>query len=403
MTQSPTAQRRTRCDVVIVGAGPAGLSLALSLRGIGLDVRLVERQSRDGLANPVYDGREIALSLRSVEILKKLGAWRHIAPENVAPLRAAKVINGQWDSALHFDARAVGEDKLGFFVANSDIRRALYAEQAAEGEAMLIAGAAVVGLHAGQGGSSVTLTDGRRIEAQLIVAADTRFSTVRGMAGITASKHDFGQTMIVTKVRFEHPHDHVAWECFLPGGSLAILPLNDRKASLVQTFAPEDAASHISLDIESYLGAACERLAHRFGRLTSLSQRFSYPLVGVYAHAFARPGFALIGDAAVGMHPITAHGFNLGVQGQSILAEQIRRAVALGRGPADPNALAAYEREHRQLSGHLYRSTLAIAELSARDSLPARLARRALLDAGRLLPPARKRVIRSLTQPLPAH
>lgn len=400
MTQSADASGRTHCDIVIVGAGPAGLSLALSLRGSGLDVRLVERQSEDRLADPAYDGREIALSLRSVEILKKLGAWRYIAPENVAPLRAAKVINGEWDSALHFDAKAVGEDKLGFFVANSDIRRALYAEQAAEGEAALITGAEVVGLRARQGGGSVTLADGRRMEAKLIVAADTRFSQARGMAGITASKHDFGQTMIVTKVRFQHPHDHVAWECFLPGGSLAILPLNNRAASLVQTFAPQDAAHHMSLDIESYLKAASDRLEHRFGQITSLSKRFSYPLVGVYANSFARPGFALAGDAAVGMHPITAHGFNLGVQGQSILADQIRRAVERGRGPADPNALAAYEREHRQLSGKLYRSTLAIAELSARDSLPAKLARRALLDAGRLLPPARARIVKSLTQPL---
>ena len=262
-------------------------------------------------------------------------------------------------------------------------------------------GMQMLALSNGLNGGRVTVSGGLEIEAGLIVAADTRFSAARNMAGITASRHDFSQTMIVTKVRFQLPHDHVAWECFLPGGALAILPLNDRMASLVQTFPPAEAKRQMDLDIESYLDAASLRLKDRFGRITSLSQRFTYPLVGVYANAFARPGFALVGDAAVGMHPITAHGFNLGVQGQSILAGHIRRSLRHGRGPADPNSLAAYEREHRRLSGNLYRSTLAIAELSARESLPARLARRALFDAGRLLPPARHMIIKSLTQPLP--
>ncbi len=401
MTEAHSPFGRARCDVLIIGAGPAGLSLALSLRGSGLDVRLVERQSEKCLADPAYDGREIALSLRSIEILKQLGAWHHMAPEKIAPLRSAKVMAGKWNSALHFNPTAVGEDKLGFFAANSEIRRALYAAHAASGEARLMTDTQMLSLRNGLRGGKVTLSGGLEIKADLIVAADTRFSAARQMAGITAAKHDFGQTMIVTKVRFEHPHNNIAWECFLPGGSLAILPLNDRTASLVQTFPPDEARRQMDLDIESYLEAARIRLRDRFGGMTSLSRRYSYPLVGVFADRFVRPGFAVIGDAAVGMHPITAHGFNLGVQGQSILAGHIRHALERGRGPADPNSLAAYERDHRRLSLNLYRSTLAIAELSARENLPVRLTRRALLDAGRLLPPVRQTIIRNLTQPLP--
>lgn len=403
MTEASAPSARDRCDVLIIGAGPAGLSLALSLRGTGLNVCLVERQGVDGLAAPVYDGREIALSLRSVDILKRIGAWSHIEADHIAPLRSAKVIDGGWGAALHLNAAAVGEDKLGYFVANSVIRRALYAEQTTKGEATLMTEAEVVGLRSGRRGGAVTLADGRVIEAGLIVAADTRFSAARRMAGIAASMHDFGKTMLVTKVRLQRPHHHVAWECFLPGGAVAILPLNDRQASVVQTFPPEEAKRQMGLDIADYLDAANRRLKHRFGKLASLSERFAYPLVGVYANEFARPGFALVGDAAVGMHPVTAHGFNLGVQGQSILASHIRRALECGRSPADPRVLAAYEREHRRLSAGMYWSTLAIAEFYASESLPARLARRALLDAGRLLPPARRMIMKSLTQPLPAH
>lgn len=402
MTHSFASDTKEHCDILIIGAGPVGLSLALSLRGTGLDVRMIERQSETALADPSYDGREIALSLRSVEILQRSGAWSRIASARVSPLRAAKVMDGTSNARLHFNPDAVGEDKLGFFVANSDIRRALFAEQNEAGEADVITGAEVVGLRNALRGGSVTLADGRWIEAGLIVAADTRFSSARRMAGITAAKHDFEQTMIVTKVRFEQPHEHVAWECFLPGGALALLPLNNREASLVQTFTPAEAERQMALPIEGYLAAANQRLKEPFGRIASLTKRFAHPLVGVYARDFVRPGFALVGDAAVGMHPITAHGFNLGVQGQAILAGQIRHALERGRGPADPAALKAYEREHRRLSEALYWSTLAIAELSGRDALPARLARRALLDGGRLLAPARRMVVKNLTQPLPS-
>lgn len=403
MTAARTPSASDRCDVLIIGAGPAGLSLALSLRGTGLKVCLAERQGADGLADPAYDGREIALSLRSVDILKTIGAWSHIAADEIAPLRSAKVVDGGWEGALHLNAAAVGEDKLGYFVANNVIRRALHAAHAARGEATLMTGAEVVGLRTGRCGGAVTLADGREIGAELIVAADTRFSAARRMAGIAASMHDFGKTMIVAKARLQRPHGRIAWECFLPGGAVAILPLNGQEASVVQTFPPEEAQRQMDLDIEDYLDVASRRLKHRFGRLTARSERFAYPLVGVYANEFARPGFALVGDAAVGMHPVTAHGFNLGVQGQSVLAGYIRRALDCRRSPADPRVLAAYEREHRRLSAAMYWSTLAIAELYASESLPARLARRALLDAGRLLPPARRMIMKSLTQPLPAH
>ncbi|MEO1250345.1 MAG: FAD-dependent monooxygenase, partial [Pseudomonadota bacterium] len=279
MAKSKATRSRNRCDVLIIGAGPAGLSFALSLRETGLDVRLVERQSKKTLAKPAYDGREIALSLRSVDILKSIGAWSHIKPSEVSPLRSAKVINGRWNAPLHFDPDAVGEDKLGCFVANNVIRRAVFAAYSAGDDSGLMAGAEMVDLTTGPEGGKVTLADGREIEADLIVAADTRFSTARTMAGITASTHDFGKTMIVTKVQLEQPHDKTAWECFLPGGTIAILPLNDNQASIAQTLSHAEAKRQMALKGQDYLDAATQRLDRRFGDMTALSDRFSYPLI----------------------------------------------------------------------------------------------------------------------------
>ena len=402
MTQARRSPANDRCNVLIIGAGPAGLSLSLSLREAGLDVRMVERQDADTLADPPYDGREIALSLRSVAILEKMGVWQHIAAKDVANLRSAKVTDVHRDAELYFNPNAVGEDKLGCMVANSEIRRALYAEHLSRGEAELISNTKMVDLRTGSRGGSVSLADGRTIEADLIVAADSRFSAARSMAGIGACKHDFKKTMIVSKVRLQYPHRQVAWESFLPGGPLAILPLNDDQASVVQTLSPKEAERQMSLDIEQYLDEANQRIQHRYGDMAACSKRFAYPLVGVYANAFVRSGFALIGDAAVGMHPITAHGFNLGVQGQSILTDNILRALKRGRSAADPEALATYQGKHRRLSAGMYWSTLFIAELYARESLPARVVRSAFFDAGRLLSPTRRMIMKSLTQPLAA-
>lgn len=385
-------------DIVIIGAGPAGLSLALSLRGAGLSVTLLDKQSSEAIENPRFDGREIALSLRSIQLLEAMGAWARIPDKDRSTLRSAKVINGRSDACLHFDAGAVGADKLGVLVSNHAIRKSLFDEHVAHGEAELITDAEVTDIRTGAGGSSVTLANGQRLHAKLLVAADTRFSQARRSAGISASMHDFGKTMIVSRMKLERPHDHVAWECFLDGGAIAVLPLNDNHASIVATFTPEEASRHMAMDANAYADEAAMRLGHRFGALSPASDRICYPLVGVYANRFTGPGFALVGDAAVGMHPVTAHGFNLGVQGQDLLATEIHRAVRAGRSPACSAALAAYHRKHRRLSHPLYWSTIALAELYARETPLAKLTRRALFDAGRMLPPARHVILNRLTQ-----
>ncbi|MEM1081347.1 MAG: 5-demethoxyubiquinol-8 5-hydroxylase UbiM, partial [Pseudomonadota bacterium] len=395
--------KREHCDVLIIGAGPAGLAFSLSLRQAGLDVRLIERLPASVLADPGYDGRETALSMRSMGILKTIGAWDYIDAEHISPLESALVTDGYRDDAnLIFDPAAVGEDQLGCFVANNRIRKALFAAHADHGEAEIIDDAEMATLQASADGGWVRLKDGRTLAADLIVAADSRFSAARRMAGVHVFQHDFHKTMIVSKVHLEQSHQRTAWETFLPGGPVAILPLNQNEASLVLTLAPEEAERLMDLTIDSYLEEANQRIAHRYGNITPRSDRFKWPLIGIYPRSFVLPGFALIGDAALGMHPITAHGYNLGVQGQSILAGHIVNAVRQGRNAADADALAAYQREFRKHSAGMYFSTLAIAELYSHEHLPARMLRGALFDAGRILSPARRLIVKTLTQPMSA-
>jgi ubiquinone biosynthesis UbiH/UbiF/VisC/COQ6 family hydroxylase len=387
-----------RQDVIIIGAGPAGLSMALGLRGSGLKVTVIEKQAEKSISDPDFDGREIALSHRSIEILNNFGAWPRIKESDKSELRSAKVINGKSDACLHFDAAAVGTDKLGFLVSNHAIRKSLHQELAASSDATLLCEAEVTEIETGPRGASITLASGKTLQCDLLIAADTRFSFARRAVGISASMHDFGRTMIVSRMALERSHDHIAWECFVPGGAIAMLPLNDKEASLVMTYTPDEAARHMAMDNGAYARQAARRLNHRFGKLTPVSERFSYPLVAVYANRFVGQSFALVGDAAVGMHPVTAHGFNLGVQGTRSLSDAILSARRAGQSANTERFLNRYERQHRARSAPIYVGTNALADLYSRDDTASRLLRRALFDAGRTLAPARRAIMGRLTQ-----
>lgn len=367
-------------DVVIVGAGPAGLSLAGMLAPLGLDVALVERQAAAALAEPGFDGREIALTHASVALLQGLGAWDGMAADS-APLRAARVLNGDSRFALSFH----GNEALGCLVPNQAIRRALFA--ALPAGVTLLDQAKVTAVAPGE----VTLEDGRRLAAKLVVAADTRFSETRRRMGIAAAMRDFGKVMLVCRVNHEAEHDQVALEWFDHGQTLALLPLRGRMSSAVITVPAPEAEWLLAMEERAFGEEVTRRYRGRLGAMTLAGSRHGYPLVAVYANRFVGPGLALAGDAAVGMHPVTAHGFNFGLAGARRLARALRQ------GGITPASLARYEREHRRGTHPMWLATNAIAMLFSDERRPARAARHAALRLGHALPFFRQAVARRLT------
>lgn len=384
------------CDVIVVGGGPAGLAFALGLARAKLDVVVVERQPLAALADPADDGREIALTHRSVDMLRTLGAWARIAPAEVAPLRAARVCNGSSPFALALDPAGSPQDRLGQFVSNQHIRRALFAATTGQARLTLLPDAGVVGVATDAEAAAVKLADGRSIRARLLVAADSRFSDVRARLGIAARTHRLGKSMMVARVTHDRDHRSVATEWFGHGRTVALLPLAGRMSSVVLTM-PEDAIARLAVLDAASLARALTHLSNgALGTMRMAGAAHSYPLATVWSHHFAATRAALIGDAAVGMHPVTAHGFNLGLRGAVDLAARVARAAGRGRDIGGTTLLRGYEASHRLAAAPLFAATEMIVGLYTDDRAPARIARPILLRAAARLSPVRRGVAHML-------
>ena len=388
-------------DTLIIGAGPAGLALARALGARGLSVAVVERQPLEALQLPAFDGREIALTHRSATMLRGLDAWDRIPAAEISPLGEARVLNGPSGHTIRFQPGGTTEEKLGYLVANHLIRRALYEAAVACPNVRLLAGHACTGIETNRQSASLTLADGARITARLVVAADTRFSETRRRMGIAASMRDFGKTMMVCRMTHARPHHEVATEWFGYGQTIAMLPLNDAPdgahvSSLVLTLPSRQTERLLALDEVAFSAEITQRYEHRLGAMQLVSTRHCYPLVGVYASRFVAERFALVGDAAVGMHPVTAHGFNFGLLSQHALAGLMTGAAAAGRDIGAPLLLRRYQMLHRRATRPLYLATNTTALLYSDDRLPARLLRNIGIRLGERLPPVREAVVSKL-------
>jgi len=385
-------------DIVIVGAGPSGLCFAQALAGCGLRIAILERQHESQLAQPAFDGREIALTHHSVHLMQALGLWDRIDQNAISPLRDARVLNGPSLYAMNIDHRDSKKQELGYLIANDLIRKSAYETVKASPDITLLTEARISAVATDNESASITLADGNKIKAQLLIAADSRFSETRRAMGIAATMHDFGKTMMVCVMEHNVPHHHVAWEWFDYGQTLALLPMNGMQSSIVITLPAADIQQLMAMSEADFNEAVTIRFKHRLGSMQLKSTRHAYPLVTAYANRLVAKRFALIGDAAVGMHPVTAHGFNFGLSGIEVLAHEIKAALARGDNIAAPNMLERYERKHRIRTRPLFIATHAIAKLYGDDSIPARMIRAASLRLSNRIAPLKRAVAHMLTE-----
>lgn len=331
-------------DLLIVGSGLVGASLACALHGAGLRVALVEASAPGPQGAPSFDERNLALARASCRALQALGVWQHLASAP-SPIQRIHVSSRGDFGAVRLDAADYGDEPLGAVVVARELGAALESRLAELPDLVRMRPARVGAIERRDDAMLATLaTDAGEqcVAARLLVAADGTESGLRTRLGIEAERHDYGQTLFVATLESERGHDQVAYERFTDSGPVALLPRADGVCGSICSVPAADAARVAALDDTSYLAFVQERFGWRLGRLKRVGRRSAYPVQRVRASTLTAPRAVLVGNAAQTLHPIGAQGFNLGLRDALTLAEEVTAAAALGADVGAPGLLARH-------------------------------------------------------------
>lgn len=394
MTVRSSKTRILSADVLIVGGGPVGGTLACALSAAGMEVIAVDHADPAAGLDAGFDGRASSIALGSQRMLDALGLWADMEP-HAAPIRHIRVSEGDSPLFLHYDERDTGGPPFGYMVENRFIRKALFDRIPALDTVRLLAPARVDGLERSGSGVEARLADGRRIRARLIVGADGRASGVRAGAGIRVTGWPYRQTAIVCTVAHERPHDFVAHEHFLPTGPFAVLPLLGNRSSIVWTERKDLAPAIMALDEAEFLAELERRFGDYLGRLRVVGPRWSYPLSLQHAETAIALRLALVGDAAHAMHPIAGQGLNMGLRDVAALTEVLAEARRLGLDIGADTVLERFQRWRRFDNTLMLAMTDGLNRLFSNTIGPVRRARRLGLAAVNRMPPLKRLFVRS--------
>lgn len=403
-------QQKTQTEILIVGGGMVGMSLAAATASGGIATTLVEAEPLPALDQPLFDGRSSAIAYGSQQVMAGIDAWQYIEAE-ASPILDIRVSDGGWQVGgespffVHYSNRDLppgsidkpgaaktrgviekrgDQPPFGWIVENRAIRRGLLKRLAGCPHLTHLAPATVTDIRFAHGGATAQLNDGGEIRARLVIAADGRHSTIRRAAGIGFRELDYHQTAIVCTVAHMKPHHGVAHEHFLPVGPFAMLPMTDdvdakgaarHRSSIVWTEDPRLVPMLLALSDDDLAAEIRQRFGDTLGDLRPIGPRFSYPLKLLLADAYVKDGLALVGDAAHAIHPIAGQGFNLGVRDVAALAEILVDAHRLGLDLGSLSVLDNYARWRRFDNLLLAGVTDGLTRLFSTDLPPVRLAR----------------------------
>jgi 2-octaprenyl-6-methoxyphenol hydroxylase len=350
-----------RADVIIFGGGLVGLALASALDSSGVSTIMVDPADPAPRSEASFDGRTSAVSSSSMRMLETIGLADHLA-EPGCPIWRIAVADGLKPGGLHFDPD--DNEPLGFMHENRHLRAALQARAEAGKNIWLMWKSRVTDVDRGDHGVVVSLEDGRKLSAPLLVAADGRNSRTREAAGINVARWRYDQQAIVSVLRHERPHEHVAYEIFYSTGPFALLPMNDdaggHRSAIVWSVPQEDAAGWLSLNDDDFAAEAEAAMGGFLGKIVMLAPRSTFPLGFHHAAQMTSQRLALVGDAAHAIHPIAGQGLNLGFRDAAALTQVLVEGARLGLDLGDAQLLDRYQR---------WRSFDALSVAFATDSL----------------------------------
>lgn len=330
-------------DVLVVGGGLVGASLALALGRAGLDVTIVEAHPFRINEQPNYDERSIALAQGSQRIFSGMGLWDALQ-DAVCPIHTIHVSDRGHFGFTRLRREQEGVEALGYVASARLLGNALI--RALENtDVRLLTPAQLQTFQAEDDKVRVTLDiEGKTVECEtrLLVAADGVQSQVRDQLGIETHQWDYGQTALIANVTPGKPHHNVAYERFTDTGPMALLPLNDNHCSLVWTLRTDQVDDVMALDDAEFLARLQARFGYRLGRFTKVGTRYAYPLQLLRARQSTAQRLALIGNAVHTLHPIAGQGFNLGLRDVAALAEVVVDAQRDGRDIGNADVLQRY-------------------------------------------------------------
>jgi len=325
-----------------------GGALACALALQGFSVALVEQRAPDAdWARDEVDQRVSALTRASQRILESLGVWNRMSQMRVSPYRTMRVWDATGSGSIEFDAAEIGEPDLGHIVENRVTQLALWERLGEIGGVNRHCPDRVQRLELGGEKPWLELSSGRRIEADLIVAADGANSAVRVLAGIACSGWSYDQHAIVATVRPEKHHGEIARQRFMPTGPLAFLPIDGGSCSIVWSTSPAHADFLMALDAPGFCRELEIASQRDLGRIDWVGSRGVFPLSLRHADRYVSEGVVLIGDAAHGIHPLAGQGVNLGFLDAAVLADVLQNARACGRSLGGLATLRRYERARK--------------------------------------------------------
>ncbi len=384
-------------DLLIVGGGMVGASLAIALSGRGLRIGLVEAYPPGDPGQPSYDDRAIALAFGSRRIFETMGLWDDVA-EDAEPIADIHVSDRGHFGFSHLSAREENVPALGYVVTARRLGHTLLGHLRACEDVELIAPAEVTAVSSDSDAAYISVQRNDEqidLSAALLVAADGGKSFIREQLDVPTQRWEYGQSAIVTNVTPGKPHRNVAYERFTDSGPVALLPMSQGRCAVVWTVRDEDVDSVLALDDKQFLEAFQDRFGYRLGRFERVGKRASYPLSLLRVRESVRGRIAIIGNAAHTLHPIAGQGFNLGIRDVSALVDVLAEAQAEGVDLGSPTVLQEYEDWRLGEQRNTALATDGLARLFSNPLSPVRFGRNLGLLAMDLVPGARHRLARA--------
>lgn len=374
--QKPKTKAKTKpisgtldADVIIVGGGLSGLTLAALLGSKNISTICIDREKIPDTTAGTYDLRTTAISYASHLVMKDAGVWPLLA-EDRCPIKDIRILDGQSPVLLNFLSEDVGDQPFGWIVNNLDLRLALHQRVTSLKSVRHMAGVAVKGFSVLGDHAVVTLDDGTQLTAQLIIGADGKNSTVRQYMDVPLHGWMYGQSAIVCVVGHEHPHHNMAIEHFREEGPFAVLPMTDAKdgthrSSLVWSVHGDKGTTPMDYDEVTFNAALQARFPEDYGQVHLIGKRGIFPLGLQHVHTYIAPRMALVAEAAHAMHPIAGQGLNMGLRDIRALADLLSDATDYG----DAKLLQSYQRQRHFDNMMMMAATDALTKLFS-NNLP---------------------------------